>query len=396
LVVLDRADREPPILWNEEDDESRLDITDRLQRLVERDYVMRLPDSTFPGDEEYVFRHRLERERISALTSPVDARKWHRLLADWLDSKAEIRTHEQYLEMLAEQREKSGISDWAARAYLEAAGRARAHNVVKRELGYYDKALALLGEHDYGRRLDALLRIGELLEGLDRPEDALDRYREALMLAFRLDRRASWVAARLAATRLLARLGLTDESMAHLESQIPPPAEVTIDIVESSSRPGMAAAPAVPVDQPAVPAEPLTAKAGSFPDPAAPISGAVSSSRATWPPPPMAHPEAVEPSVWAAEEVPLSAAPMSVEPATVPSSAPVDPGAVAAVAPNAFPTVATPDHAAVEPFAAPASPNPSDPGAESSPLGRLDLVPEPGIGMAAAAIDGSPGPTDAT
>jgi hypothetical protein len=105
LVVLDRADREPPILWNEEDDESRLDITDRLQRLVERDYVMRLPDSTFPGDEEYVFRHRLERERISALTSPVDARKWHRLLADWLDSKAEIRTHEQYLEMLAEQRE---------------------------------------------------------------------------------------------------------------------------------------------------------------------------------------------------------------------------------------------------------------------------------------------------
>ena len=129
LVVLDRADREPPVLWNEEDDESRLDITDRLQRLMERDYVMRLPDSTFPGDEEYVFRHRLERERISALTSPADARKWHRLLADWLDSKPEIRTHEQYLEMLAEQREKSGISDWAARAYLEAAGRARAHNV---------------------------------------------------------------------------------------------------------------------------------------------------------------------------------------------------------------------------------------------------------------------------
>jgi hypothetical protein len=166
-------------------------------------------------------------------------------LADWLDSKPEIRTHEQYLEMLAEQREKSGVSDWAARAYLEAAARVRTHHVLKRELGYYDKALALLGEHDYGRRLDALLRTGELLEGLDRAEDALDRYREALMLAFRLDRHASWVPARLAATRLLAKLGLTDESMTHLESQIPPAPEFTIDVVESTSNPAMVAAPEV-------------------------------------------------------------------------------------------------------------------------------------------------------
>jgi tetratricopeptide (TPR) repeat protein len=257
LVVLDRADRVAPALWNEEDDESRLDITDRLQRLTERDYVMRLPDSTFPGDEEYVFRHRQERERISALTSPTDARKWHRLLADWLDSKPEIRTHEQYLEMLAEQREKSGISDWAARAYLEAAARVRTQHVLKRELGYYEKALALLGEHDYGRRLDALLRTGELLEGLDRAEDALDRYREALMLAFRLDRHASWVPARLAATRLLAKLGLTDESMTHLESQIPPAPEFTIDVVESTSNPAMVAAPEVEV--PATAAAPTAA-----------------------------------------------------------------------------------------------------------------------------------------
>jgi hypothetical protein len=359
---------------------------------------MRLPDSTFPGDEEYVFRHRLERDRISALTSPADARKWHRLLADWLDSKPEIRTHEQYLEMLAEQREKSGISDWAARAYLEAAGRARAHNVVKRELGYYDKALALLGEHDYGRRLDALLRIGELLEGLDRPEDALDRYREALVLAFRLDRRASWVAARLAATRLLARLGLTDESMTHLESQIPAPAEVTIDVVVASSKPEMLAAAAAPLQEPFLPAEPATAKAGSFPDPAAPVSGAVSSSRATWPdpmitPPPNAYPS--NPQVPIADAAPPSAAPVSVEPATVPSSAPVEAGAAAVVAPIALPSVATADSSAVEPIAALASPNPSDPGAESSPQGRLDLVPEPGIGMAAAA-DSDPRPTEAT
>ena len=400
LVVLDRADREPPVLWNEEDDESRLDITDRLQRLMERDYVMRLPDSTFPGDEEYVFRHRLERERISALTSPADARKWHRLLADWLDSKQEIRTHEQYLEMLAEQREKSGIADWAARAYLEAAGRARAHNVVKRELSYYEKALTLLGEHDYGRRLEALLRIGELLEGLNRPEDALARYRDALVLAFRLDRRPSWVTARLAATRLLAKLGLTDESMTHLESQIPPAPEWTIDVVESSSDPAMVAAPAAaPAEPPAQPTESVMVQGGSWPEPAAPISSAVSSSRVTWPDPTASVPSTALPSSpepqTSEDAVFLVAGSLGDESRTVPSSPEFDALAVAALI--ALPPVAIPDSAVVEPPAMPASPSPSDPGADAteSRQERLDLVPEPGIAMAAAA-DGDSRPTEAT
>jgi hypothetical protein len=380
LVVLDRADREPPVLWNEEDDESRLDITDRLQRLMERDYVMRLPDSTFPGDAEYVFRHRQERERISALTSPADARKWHRLLADWLDSKPEIRTHEQYLEMLAEQREKSGIADWAARAYLEAAGRARAHSAWKRELLYCEKALSLLGEHDYGRRLDALLRTGELLEGLGRAEDALERYRTALVLAFRLDRRAAWVAARLAATRLLAKLGLSDESMTHLESLIPPEPEVTIDVVESSSTPGIVAA-----------------------EVAAPVpSGPISSSQPTWPEP-LAAPAAamaivaeIAPLPAVAAELPTpspvaEAGPFSTAPATVPSSPETAPGEVAdpvsVTSPLADPaTSPVPEARAVQ------SSNPSDPGAETT--GTLALVPEPGIGMAAAGAEGDPRTTE--
>jgi hypothetical protein len=365
LVVLDRADREPPVLWNEEDDESRLDITDRLQRLVERDYVMRLPDSTFPGDEEYVFRHRLERERISALTSPVDARKWHRLLADWLDSKPEIRTHEQYLEMLAEQREKSGIADWSARAYLEAAGRARGHNAVKRELIYCEKALSLLGEHDYGRRLDALLRTGELLEALDRGEDALERYKGALVLAFRLDRRAAWVAARLAATRLLAKLGLSDESMTHLESQIPPEPEVTIDVVDSPSA-GTDSAP-------------------------------ISSSQPTWPEP-VVLPEAamgVSAEIAMAAELSTSQAvtevtPFSAATATVASS----PETTPAPATDTAAVASSPLDAATGPVPEPRpvqSSNPSDPGAETGPLA---LVPEPGIGMAAAGAETETRPTE--
>src|SRR5262249_17224333 len=160
-----------------------------------------VPDSTFPGDHEYVFRHRTERDRLAALTSASDARRWHRLLADWLDSRPETRSHEEYLELLAEQREKAGAYDSAASAYLEAAGESRAHASPKRELAYHEKALRLL-EDGHSRRLVALLRTSELLEYLDRPEAALERYREAATLAFQLNRRRLWEAAQLAMTRL--------------------------------------------------------------------------------------------------------------------------------------------------------------------------------------------------
>jgi hypothetical protein len=336
------------------------------------------------------------------------------LLADWLDSKPEIRTHEQYLEMLAEQREKSGISDWAARAYLEAAGRARAHNVTKRELTYYEKALTLLGEHDFGRRLDSLLRIGELLEGLGRVEDALHRYRDALMLAFRLDRRASWVAARLAATRCLANLGLTDESMAHLESQIPPPPEVTIDVFDSTSNPVIAAATAEPLvdaapeqapQRPVVPAEPVTAKAGTFPDLSGPVSSVVSSSRITWPDPTMVLPSMAYPSSPDPQASFSDPGPASVNPATIPSAPAVDFDATTAVVtidPDAtavvtieMPPDALPDGFFAEPVAAQPSPNPSDPGADArQSKEHLELDPDSGVGMAAAAADGVIPPAD--
>jgi hypothetical protein len=198
-------------VWSPKEEPGLAELSDILARLSERDYILRLPDSTFPNDVEYVFRHRAERERIAALTSPSDARRWHRLLADWLDSQPETRSHEEYLELLADQREKAGASESAAGAYLEAAGQARAHASPKRELAYYEKALGLL-EDGHSRRLTALLRASELLEQLDRVEAALDRYRQASALAFRLNRRRLWETAHLAMTRLREKLAAIEEA----------------------------------------------------------------------------------------------------------------------------------------------------------------------------------------
>ncbi|MET0595590.1 MAG: hypothetical protein ABW133_23025, partial [Polyangiaceae bacterium] len=238
---------------------------------------------------------------------------------------------------------------------------------------------------------------------------------------------------------LLAKFGLTDESMTHLESQIPPPPEVTIDVVESNpiivaateaappaSAPiadpsslavpatmaapevaaaaaaamlavpelaaavGPASAPMAPPVEATIPREPVTARGPDF----APLSGAVSSSRVTWPepmeiPPRMAYRSDPEvqtsaPSIEAIAPAPTSA-PQPYPEDEITAVGKVDLDAITAVG-----TVHFPPEAIADPVAPAPSPNPSDPGAESAPQGDLALVPEPGIGMAAAATDADP------
>jgi len=361
LIVLDRADRQPPELWNTGEDPGLPELTDCLARLAERDYVMRLPDSTFPADEEYVFRRRTERDRLTALTPPADARRWHRLLADWLDSQPETRSHEEYLELLAEQREQSGALDSAASVYLEAAGQARAHRAPKRELAFYERALTLLGEDGHSRRLTALMRAAELLEQVGNAALALARYREAATLAFRLDRRRLWETARLSMNRVI------EAHAARIESQLPPAAEVA---PEPPAPPPPAAAAEPP---PTAMAEPLPA-AVAEPPPAAvveppPAAIAEPSSSAAAEPPPAPPP---------AEQVNLAEAPVAearvAEPAALeppvsgqnidllyapPSEPEVEPAPPAAPEPPAEP------HAATAPAAEPPPESPS--AADSSP-----------------------------
>ncbi|MFW5739412.1 MAG: ATP-binding protein, partial [Myxococcota bacterium] len=120
LVVLGRIDSPAPDLWSASDDTDIRQIRELLHELVERDYVLRLPDSTFPGDEEYVFKHNLERERIAKLTSPSLARRYHQAIADWLEHQSNMRSDEEYVAMLASHREAAGSKRGAALAYLDA------------------------------------------------------------------------------------------------------------------------------------------------------------------------------------------------------------------------------------------------------------------------------------
>ncbi|HEU4538070.1 MAG TPA: tetratricopeptide repeat protein, partial [Polyangiaceae bacterium] len=187
LVVIGRAGAEAPELWTGEggDDVARLRRT--LDELVERDYILQLPDATFAGDTEYVFKHNKEREKIARLPAPAEARRWHGALADWLEHHPQVRSHEEHVGMLARHCELAGRAGRAAYAYLEAGDVARAQYAYQKAADYYAKGLALLGEGNAVRRVRALHNAGDVLAHLGRADEAFGRFVEMRALAYRLD-----------------------------------------------------------------------------------------------------------------------------------------------------------------------------------------------------------------
>src|SRR4029077_14177283 len=75
FIVLSRMGREAPALWGEGPDDDAAVISATLGDLVDRDHVLKLPDSTFPGSDEYIFKHNKERETIQKRTSSTAAKR---------------------------------------------------------------------------------------------------------------------------------------------------------------------------------------------------------------------------------------------------------------------------------------------------------------------------------
>ena len=121
-----------------------LRLRDEVKELKERDYILTLPDSTFPDDEEYAFKHNLERETLLKLLPRAQAKRFHKAIADWLSFKPHVRTHEEYMGMLARHQEKAGLVVQSAATYLDAADLARERYANTKSAEYYVKGLTLL------------------------------------------------------------------------------------------------------------------------------------------------------------------------------------------------------------------------------------------------------------
>ena len=178
------------------DDGERNALLGRIDRLAERDYLLRLPaeDSSIPGDVEVVFKHNLERELVARLIDEARGRRWHRIAAQWLEVKLTDRSEEQ-LEYLAQLHERGGDARRAALALLAAADKARARFANTAAVDLYGRGLALLDEDDVLPRLDALHNLGSVLVLVGRTAEATQSFQDMLRLAWLFDHPAKGGAA---------------------------------------------------------------------------------------------------------------------------------------------------------------------------------------------------------
>lgn len=108
-----------------------------LDRLVERELIVRRRESRFAREEEYSFRHALLREGSYAMLTERDRVRGHALAAEWLSSVGEPDAA-----ILAEHFERAGNAARATEHFVRAAELALAAGDFTAALGFTDRARA--------------------------------------------------------------------------------------------------------------------------------------------------------------------------------------------------------------------------------------------------------------
>jgi tetratricopeptide (TPR) repeat protein len=223
LTAIQRFDARPPAAWEGGEADDVVACRRILFDLVERDYLLRIPDSTFKDDDEYVFKHNLEREALVNLTPAASARLYHQAIAEWLTFREGTDAGEEYLEMLARHREKGGATALAATSYVQAGEVARSRYANAKAVELFAKGLELMDgcdQPDEHLRLKTLHSLGDVLQSLGRNGEALVAFEDMLARAWRLDLRSKGGAAHARIGRLHRETGRLEEASRHLTAAL--------------------------------------------------------------------------------------------------------------------------------------------------------------------------------
>ncbi len=155
-----------------------------LDGLERKELVAPLPESRFPGQREYAFRHELLHEVAYAQVPPDMRQVYHRLVAEWLIEHSGERVAA-YAGLIADHYERGGRQRKAAAWRVQAGNHARETYALEASLGHYDAALALLpdDEEAIADRLACYEGLGETQSAMARLGDAVASYSRMAELA---------------------------------------------------------------------------------------------------------------------------------------------------------------------------------------------------------------------
>jgi tetratricopeptide (TPR) repeat protein len=219
LVVLQRLDSAEagPRTFSIED---RARIEAMLEELVERDYLLAMPDSTVPGDAEYIFKHNLEHDLVLKLVPADRARRYYRAAAEWLETRLPENAQEQTGEQVEHQAtlySRGGNRGRAAERYIAAASKARDRYANEAAAELYARGLEHLDPEDLLARIDPLHDYGDVLQRIGRTKEALAAFQGMLEASWRLDHAAKAGAAHGRIARAHRALGEYGEAETHLD-----------------------------------------------------------------------------------------------------------------------------------------------------------------------------------
>lgn len=212
LVVLSRLLIEDgeQVPWKS--DEVADQLREIVDALVDRDYVMAMPDSWIEGEEEYLFKHNLEFSMIESATDPKRRKRFHLFVAQWLESRLD-EPSEDHFEFLGSQYESGGDPRRAAFCFIRAGDLARATYKNELAIRNYAAGLRLLETPNVLAKIDALHSIGAVCALVGRNDDALVHFTEMLRLAWLLDAVSKGGAALGRIGRIHRGLGEYDKAM---------------------------------------------------------------------------------------------------------------------------------------------------------------------------------------
>ncbi len=160
-----------------------------LAEFEEKDLLRRQRESRIPGETEYRFKHRIERDMLYQTLSSQRRREYHGLLAQWLEVGLGRRS-EDMLGAVAEHYDQGGHPQRSARFHLAAGRQAAARFLNEKAIRHFRRALELLGEWALGERLEANRDLGSVCALIGDHQEALCCFQEMLSCAWRLSQRS--------------------------------------------------------------------------------------------------------------------------------------------------------------------------------------------------------------
>jgi len=164
-------------------DRTRHEVEAALKVLEQRGLLVEQPHSSIPGEKEYRFAYPPWWDVVYEGVDVDARRRYHRLVAQWLELRPEGRGEEAQ-EEIGRHLERAGDGEGAALRYRRAADAARVRFFNDKATRLYAAALDCIGPHDLASRIHLWHDLGSVFQLKGEFDSALGAFARMLRLAW--------------------------------------------------------------------------------------------------------------------------------------------------------------------------------------------------------------------